>query len=187
VGDIGSFRETILAERVVAEGRKFKILEREIEVAPGRVVTWEVLDKGGDSVAMVAVDGIGDVYLVEEYFGATNERSLCLPKGKVDPGETPEVAAIRELREEIGYSGNAQLLSKMSVSPGYLTQYTTIFLVTGLREDAIVGDEVQHLQTAKMPLDTAVDRCLRGEISEARTVAGLLLAAAHLRTSISSV
>ena len=52
---------------------------------------------------MVPIDKEGNLYLVEEYFAATNERTLCLPKGAIDPGETEVQAAIRELRERLAY------------------------------------------------------------------------------------
>lgn len=174
------FVERIISERVVGAGRTFRILEREIEIAPGRITKWEVLDKGGDSVAMIAVDDDGFVYLVEEYFGATNERTYCMPKGRIDADEDPAAAALRELQEEVGMTGTPQLLSVLSVSPGYLAQRTSLFLVTGLRVARRPGDEAHYLRVVRLTLDEALTRCFSGEISEARTVAGLCLAAVRL-------
>lgn len=172
--------EQIISERVIGAGRRLRLLERDVQVTPDQVITWEVVDRGGDSVAMVAVDDDGAVYLVDEYFGATDQRARCLPKGMIDAGEDAATAALRELAEEIGLTGTPHLLTVLSVSPGYLTQRTWIYLVTRLREAAGVGDEVHHLRRVRLPLDDALAGCRTGDPADARTVAGLCLAAMHL-------
>jgi 8-oxo-dGTP pyrophosphatase MutT (NUDIX family) len=170
------FEEEIVAEREVFRGRRLRVVERDIKVAAGQVVTWEILEKD-DSVAIVAIDHGRRVHLVEEYFGATGERALCLPKGRIDPGETPAQAADRELREELGLRGTLAHLCTLSVSPGYLAQHTEVFLATRLSPDPLPGDEKHSLVPVTLGLDDAVRMCLAGEIREARTVAALLIAA----------
>lgn len=172
--------EKILSSKVLYSGRRFTVKELVIELAPEKVVTWEVVDKAGDSVAMVPIDADRNVYLVEEYFGATNERTLCLPKGMVDPGETPAEAALRELQEEIGMKGRLQQLVVMSVSPGYLTQRTTVFLATDLEPSRLSGDEEHSLKVVRLPLTETIDMMQRGAITEARTIGGISLARAVL-------
>jgi 8-oxo-dGTP pyrophosphatase MutT (NUDIX family) len=110
--------EKIISSRVVFAGKKFTVREVEVEIQPGQIMQLEVADKGADSVAMVPVDNTKHIYLVEEYFAGTNERSLSLPKGVVENGETNEEAALRELQEEIGMTGVAEQLVVMTVSPG---------------------------------------------------------------------
>lgn len=168
--------EEVVAEREVFRGRRLTVLERDIRVTADRVVTWEVLAKD-DSVAIVALDAQRRVHLVEEYFGAIGERALCLPKGRIDPGETPAEAADRELREELGLRGDLTHLGTLSVSPGYLSQRTQIFLATGLAPDPLEGDEEHSLRPMTFLLDEAVRMCRDGAIHEARTVAALYLAA----------
>jgi ADP-ribose diphosphatase len=172
-------QETIVAERVVFQGRSLRVLERDIQLSESKTVTWEVLAKG-DSVAIVALDDDNFVWLVEEYFGAINERSLCLPKGRVDNGELPAAAAARELREEIGMGGELEHLITMSVSPGYLTQRTEVFLATGLHPDPLPGDEAHHLEIVRIPLSQAIEMCGQGAITEARTIAAIMFAGRKL-------
>jgi len=175
------FTEQILDERAVYTGKVFTVVERNIQIAPDKTATWEVIKKRGDnSVAIVAVDDEHNVFLVEEYFGAINKRELSLPKGRIDDGEDAETAANRELQEEIGMRGNLTKLADVSVSPGYLTQITTLFLAQDLQTSQLQGDEEHHFAIRKMPLAQAIAMCQNGEISEARTITALLLAEKQL-------
>lgn len=177
--------EKILNSKILYSGQRFTVKELQIELEPGKIVHWEVVDKGSNSVAMVPVDNQGNVYLVEEYFAATNERALSLPKGMVEPGETNEDAALRELQEEIGMKGTPLYLVTMSVSPGYLTQKTILFLVTNLEQSKLEKEEEQYQETVKIPLSEAIQMIRRGEITEARTIGGITLSATILGSQIS--
>jgi ADP-ribose pyrophosphatase len=172
--------EKIIESKVLFQGRKFTVRELSVEVDSGETSKFEIVEKGGDSVAIVAIDKEGNVYLVEEYFAATNERSLCLPKGMIDPGEKPDEAALRELQEEVGLKGKMTFLVKMSVSPGYLNQRTSLFLATDLEKSKLEHEETHYLSAVKLPLDKALKKVLNGEITEARTIGGLTLAKLHL-------
>lgn len=171
-----SERETIISERVLFEGNVFSIRELEIRLDTGEIVHWEVAEKLGDSVAMVPVDKFGNVHLVEEYYGAVNRRLLSLPKGTVEANESVETAALRELQEEIGFTGTLRHMVSSEVSPSYLRQITHIYLVTDLRRSHLDGDERNYIATHVVPLSRVDDEILSGRVTEARTIAGLLLA-----------
>ncbi len=168
--------EKIIGTKILYSGKRFTVKELEIEIEPGKTIHREVVDKG-NSVAMVPIDDQGNIYLVEEYFGATNERMLCLPKGMVEPGETNEEAALRELQEEIGLKGTLHYMLTMSVSPGYLTQRTVLFLVRNLESSVIEAEEQHYLEPVKLPLPQVIQMIRNGEITEARTIGGVILAA----------
>lgn len=169
--------EKIVEERVVYKGKVFSVVERDIEIKPGKTVTWEVIEKRGkSSVAIVAIDKEKNVYLVEEYFGGTNKRGLKLPMGMIDEGEEAETAADRELQEEISFKGTLIKLADMTISPGYMTQRTVFFLAKDLKPSSLKGDEEHHFKVHKIPIQAAIAMCESGEIDEARTIAALLLA-----------
>jgi ADP-ribose diphosphatase len=168
--------EKIIKRKTIFKGRKFEVQQIDVELEPGKIAKWEVVYKGGNSVAIVPIDENNNVYLVREYFGATDERTLCLPKGMVDKGEEPIKAAQREMQEEIGFRGDLQHLVDMSVSPGYLTQKTGLFLATNLKPSKLQGDEIQYIEPVKIPLSKALEMVRDGQITEARTIGGLALA-----------
>jgi hypothetical protein len=80
----------------------------------------------------------------------------------------------------VGKTGTLQLLTILSVSPGYLTRRTSIYQITGLREASRPGDKAHYLRVARIALPDALARCAAGEMFGARTVVGLCLAAARL-------
>jgi 8-oxo-dGTP pyrophosphatase MutT (NUDIX family) len=174
------FVERVVGERLVYQGIIFGIYERDIQITPDRTVTWQVI-KGKDAVAVVAMDDHNNVLLLEEYFGAQNQRGFKLPGGVIDAGENAESAVQRELAEEVGLSAQKlELLAAMTSLPGYFTGKTHVFLATGLEQADAEGDEEHYIQLRKVPLRRAVEMCGSGEIQEARTVAGILLASNKL-------
>ena len=72
--------------------------------APGSLPTLLV-------VAVALVDGDGRVLLAQRPEGKSLAGLWEFPGGKVDPGETPEAALVRELREELGIDTTASCLA----------------------------------------------------------------------------
>jgi ADP-ribose pyrophosphatase len=131
--------------------------------------------------AVVAVDDDGQVLLVRQPRPAVGHDLLELPAGLVDPGEQPINAARRELAEETGFTAeHLEPLVRFYTSPGFSTELIHIFIATGLTECAVEQDAEEEIELVRMPLDEAIEQVLNGELSDAKTVAGLL---AYARTS----
>ncbi len=92
----------LLDERPVHEGW-ISVMERRYRLPDGRVVPWEV-DDSADAVAVLALTDDGQVVLVDQFRPGPGRRMRSLPAGIIDPGESAEQAAHRELREETGYT-----------------------------------------------------------------------------------
>lgn len=180
-GDAGGFRK--LAERVVHVGQVISLAEGTYLAPDGRSMKRDVVRHPG-AVAVVAVDG-GEVLLVRQYRAAPETELLELPAGKLDvAGESPERAALRELQEEIGYtSGTLEKLASFYNSAGFSDEYSQVFLATQLRqvESARSGPEEEWMTTVRVPLDEVASMIERGEIVDAKTIIGLLLALRRLR------
>ena len=139
----------------------------------GKVVDKEVVEHR-DSVGIVAVSG-NDVILVMQYRRAAGKVLLEIPAGKMEEGETPRQAAIREMAEEIGCSGKLTPLLKWYLAPGYSTELMHVFVATNLRKIKRGPlDDDENIKIKKIKLNAAVKKCLNGEIRDSKTVAALL-------------
>jgi ADP-ribose pyrophosphatase len=173
------------AERVVESQRKFEgricnLRVDTVQLAGGRTAQREIVEHE-PVVAIVPIDNEGNVVLVRQYRLATGVVLLEVPAGGVDPGETPEDAAQRELAEEIGMrAGCLERLVAFYVSPGFLTEYVYAFLATDLIDSPAEADEDEDIAVVRMPLSEAVAMAERGELRDAKSIVGLLLAARRI-------
>ncbi|HWB71931.1 MAG TPA: NUDIX hydrolase [Egibacteraceae bacterium] len=163
-----------------------------------RVRVDRVRMPGGDSaerevvehpsaVAIVPVDDDGSVVLVRHYRHAVGDYLLELPAGKLDvSGEPPADTARRELAEEVGLSADRLVeLVTFHNSAGWTDESTRVYLASGLRAaeapDGFTPQaEEADLEVVRLPLRDAAAMAARGEVSDAKTVIGLLLARQRL-------
>ena len=114
--------------------------------------------------------------LTREYAAGFDRYELGFPKGVVDPGEEPAVAANRELQEEVGYAARRiDHLQTVSLAPGYIQHVTHIHLARDLYEQRAQGDEPEPVEVVPWPLAEAEALLTHPEFSEARAIAALWL------------
>jgi ADP-ribose pyrophosphatase len=102
--------------------------------------------------------------------------------------EEPAVGAARELEEELGVvAGCLQKLSEFFVSPGFLEEKMWVFLATELRETKQNLDDDEIIDIVRIPITQALEMISDGEIEDAKTIIGLMLAAHRLGSAVSSV
>ena len=153
---------------------KVLTLYRDTVLTPaGREAEREIVRHRG-AVAVAAVTGQGEIYLVRQYRYALGREFLEIPAGKLEPGEDPAEAALRELAEETG--ARAEKLEPLGViipTCGYSDEKIYLYLATGLTAGETNFDEDEFLDILKLPLEKAYDMALRGEIEDAKTLSAL--------------
>ncbi len=128
------------------------------------------------AVVLVPVDGDGRLLLVRQYRHPARAWLLELPAGGIDGSDdSPEAAALRELREETGYRGELTRIGGMFLAPGYSEEYQSVFVAQNLVEDALESDDDEDLRIERVSLDEALSCVGREEIRDAKSIAALLM------------
>lgn len=162
------------SEREIYAGRILTLRLRYLDQPDGSRRLREIVEHA-PGAAVVAVDDAGQVLLVRQSRPAVGVDLLELPAGLVEPGEQPIDCAGRELNEETGYrAARLEPLVSFYSSPGFSTELIHIFVATELRLAPVTGDAEEDIELVRMPLEAAIEQVLKGEISDAKTVAGLL-------------
>lgn len=164
-----------ISEKELFKTKIFTIKELDLESDNGKKFTRQILDKG-DTSLIVPLTIHNELILIKEYFPAIDEYQLGLPKGRIDPGFDALETANKELQEEIGFK--ARQLDKIGVltmSPGYITQKTHIFLARSLMESKLIGDEEEEMELVLHPFAEFEKLIEMGKITESRMIAALFL------------
>lgn len=137
---------------------------------------------GHGAVIVVPMRDDDTALLIREYAAGTHRYELGLVKGKIDEGETPEEAANRELKEEIGYGARSlRVVRRISLAPTYMGHETVLVLARDLYEERLAGDEPEPLDVVPWRLDALHDLILEEDFSEGRLIAALFLIRELLR------
>ncbi|WP_070968206.1 ADP compounds hydrolase NudE [Vibrio sonorensis] len=168
----------ILAKETVAKSRLFTVESLELRFSNGEERTYERMKPSGRSaVMMVPVTAQGDLLLVREFAAGTERYELGFPKGLVDQGETPEQAANRELKEEIGFGSNRLTpLKEVVLAPSYFSSTMTLFIAQELYSEQLEGDEPEPLEVVRWPLNQAEELLTHLDFCEARSITALMFA-----------
>jgi ADP-ribose diphosphatase len=119
-------------EKIIFQKNYFTLKDIDIETDKGQKATYQIMEKA-DTALIVPLDPGNNVLFVREYFYAIDEYQLGLPKGRIDKGSDPVKTANKELQEEIGLrAGKLEKLKVLTMTPGYSTQRTHVFLAHDL-------------------------------------------------------
>lgn len=175
--EVNQIEEKILSEKRVYEGKIVKVSVMDVTLPNGEPAKREVIRHVGAS-AVVPVDADGNVTLVRQYRAPIAQVLLEIPAGKLDYKEENRLeAARRELREETGLTAeNWTHLTDIVTTPGFCDELISIYLATGLTAGEDEPDDDEFLNIVKMPLAELVGMAMRGEISDSKTLIGILMA-----------
>ena len=173
--------EKTLTTQEVYHGRIIRVRRDEVLLPNGNTsVREEVQHPGGVGILAPAEDG--SVLLVRQYRYAFGRTLLEIPAGKREKGEEPLTTAKRELREETGATADEWLpMGTLIASPGCYDEVLYLYLARGLHFGDTHPDEDEFLSLERMPLEELAERCMNGEITDAKTVCAALKAKNLLR------
>ena len=165
----------VLATRRVYEGKVLSLDVDEVLEPGGVRATREVVRHRG-SVAALPVHEDGRVVLVRQYRYAVDALVWELPAGRLDPGESVEDAARREMEEEVGLRPRRlEALATFYTTPGFCDEVMHLFRATGLEVVAARPEADERIESRAFTRAEAEEMIRRGEVREGKTLVALLM------------
>lgn len=171
-----NLQEKTLESKRVFQGRIVNLRVDTVELPDGRLASREIVEHTG-AVAIVPLLEGGKVVMVKQYRQAAGQVLTEIPAGTRNADEDPEDCARRELIEETGYAaGKLTLMFSTYLAPGYFEEMLHTFLAEDLTPAHANHDDDEFLEVLTVDLEDAVDMITSGEVRDAKTVCGLLMA-----------
>ena len=167
-----------LKREIAAEGKVLDFYRDLMELPDGSVEKWDfVHHKRGGGACVVPVLPDGRILLIRQYRPALNRETTELPAGAIDP-EDPDYAATasRELEEETGYRcSSLRHLVSLDTAVAWCDEHIEVYAAEGLiRVGEQKLDPAEEIQPEIITEEEAGRRVLSGEISDAKTAAGIM-------------
>lgn len=168
--------EKTISTKHIYTGKVINVDLISVTLPNGKEATRDIVSHPGASV-VIPINENNELYLVNQFRKPLERDSLEIPAGKLDKGEEPIECARRELKEETGLEAQ-QIKHIISVhsTPGFSNEILHMYLATGLTEGTACTDEDEFLDVSKLPIKTLIEKVLSHEITDAKTIIGILLA-----------
>ncbi len=168
------FEEKTLDTEEIYDGVIVKLRRDKVTVKNGTSYREIVEHSGGAVIA--AFTGEGKIILVRQFRKPVERAVLEVPAGKIDPGEDPKTAAIRELEEETGYRAvDMDLMTCMYPSVGFTDEKLYIYYADKLEKGEPHPDENEVLDILEMNFDELYKDVIEGKIEDAKTIIAVLM------------
>lgn len=179
-----------LRDELLVEGHVISVYRSTFRGPDGEEFDREVVRHPG-AVSVVPLTDDGEVVLVRQYRAPLDRFLLEIPAGKRDvEGEPPEETARRELAEEVGLVPTELVpLAVFHNSVGFCDEESHVFLGLGLQatDRDLQGVEEEHMEEVRVRLADTPAMIASGEISDGKTVIGLLMALRAVESGVAAV
>jgi len=168
------FEEKTLKSEYVFKGKLIKVRKDTVTTVNGQS-TREIVEHAGGSV-IAALKENGNLLMIRQFRKPVEDVVFEVPAGKIDPGEEPVDAALRELKEETGYSAKTiEFLTKTYPSVGFSKEILYIYLCTGLTPGKTDFDENEAIDLEEHHINELYDLVMNGKITDAKTQITILM------------
>ncbi len=167
--------KTISSDRIYT-GKTISLKVDTVEIDNKGYQKREIVEHSG-AVAIVPINELNEIILIKQFRKPIEKVIWEIPAGKLEIHETPKDCALRELKEETGYSAdNIKLIHKFYSTPGFSNQKVYMYLATGLTEGECKFDIDESIEIFRVSMDKAYEMVLNNEIEDSKTIIGILLA-----------
>ena len=169
-----TFEEKTLKSEKIYKGAIINLRRDKVTVQGGTSYREIIEHNGGAVIAALTEDK--KLVMVRQYRKPADKVMLEVPAGKIDPGEKPLEAAVRELKEETGYTAEkVEFLTQFYPSVGYSEEMLYLYICTGLTPGETNFDENEAIDIEEVELDRLFKKAMSGEIDDAKTLIAILM------------
>lgn len=172
-----TFEEKTISSQMIYKGAILNLRKDKVTVVNGKTSYREIVEhKGG--VALAAVTKDKKMVLVRQFRKAANKVVLEAPAGKIEIEEDSKLTAVRELKEETGYTAkNIEHITSFYSSIGYSEEVIHLYYATDLSPGETDFDDNEALDVVEYDISALKQMVLDGEIEDGKTIAAILIAA----------
>jgi ADP-ribose pyrophosphatase len=159
---------------------RIEVSRERVTLPNGRVAELDIVHHPG-AAAVVPFVSADDVLLIRQFRHAAGGTILEVPAGKIDPGDTPETCAARELEEEAGQrAGRLEKLGWIFTTPGFTDEVIHLFAAFELEPVPTRHEDDEVIEVVRLPLEEALELVWRGELTDGKSAMTLVHAARRL-------
>ncbi len=175
------FEEKTMKTEKIYEGKILNLRIDMVELPDKKYSKREIVEHPG-AVAIAALTDDNEIILVKQYRKAVEKELLEIPAGMLEIAEEPREAAVRELKEETGFSADKmEYICEFYTSPGFTNEKLYLFLATGLKAGESHPENDEYIDVLKFKLDNLVDMVWKGQILDSKTIIGAFAVSSYLQ------
>jgi ADP-ribose pyrophosphatase len=164
-------------EDSIPHGFPVVVTTEQVRLPNGVEIVLDIVEHPG-AAAIVPFVSDSEILLIRQYRHATGGFLIEVPAGKIDPGETPDETAGRELQEEVGQrAGRLENLGWIWTSPGFASEKIHLYAAFDLAAVDTRPEDDEIIEVLPTPLDDALEMVWSGELTDAKSALALIHAA----------
>ncbi|MGL5257539.1 MAG: NUDIX hydrolase [Proteocatella sp.] len=174
-------KEQTISSKQIYNGKVLSLRVDEVRINEDKTSIREIVSHGG-AVCAVGVTSENKILLVKQYRKSFESEMIEVPAGKLDPGELPESAVIREFKEETGYDvENVKYMTTFNTSPGFSNEVVHLYFLDATVQGDTDFDEDEDIEILEHSLEEIKDMIYKREIVDAKTILGVMMYSDYIK------
>lgn len=170
---------TLIKAHRIYTGRVLNLDEDTVRFPDGSTGQLEMIRHPGASAVLPFLDDPSSpdprVVLIRQFRHATDDFIYEVPAGRLDPGESPEQCAARELTEETGYQASRfDRLTTIYTTPGFTDERIHLFMATGLVPGPPKREADEFLELHRFQWAEVLDLVRTGKVVDGKTLSAIM-------------
>lgn len=172
--------EKTIDSEMIYEGRILNLRRDKVYVIGDKESYREIVEHNG-GVTIAAITDEGRMVMVRQFRKAAGKAVLETPAGRIEKDEDHRLAAIRELKEETGYTAEKiEHITSFYSSIGYSEEVIHLYFAAGLKAGETQFDDNEAIEIEEIDLKSLKEMALSGEIEDSKTIIAILTASAKM-------